>query len=449
MKSSMKVLFAIFLVQLTAGCAAKMHVSEKAVVPVMQKIILSEELSMSTVKKLYHRGEYSLTEQVLDKLTSSSENSVEYHIYRGSICKRQNRLNAAIGEYNTAIEFLKTSPSDSLYRMAYGGLADAYYSQNDFKMSAAYYREYREHGGDTPLDYIAFLESFEGKPYTLQPGLSKTTVKMSYRFGWPRIKVKINNGKETELIVDTGANINLLTLGLARKFNVRRFAKTKVSMQTRIFGASTGIIDSLQLGDMVIKNVPVLIADSFFMRAKFLINNLFAPHMKIKGIIGLPVLKNFNVTFDYKNEILELDIPQNRVEPDEYAGNIYLVNNLIQYPVHVNNVSSVNLLMDTGVYSSYIFASPFAFKTLEESDINTTWGIKFCSFLILPMICPEKKITNATIGLGDYRLSNAVIRRKKKRYPPAMEGMIGNRFFEHFRTSIDFVNMRIVLEPYE
>ena len=333
--------------------------------------------------------------------------------------------------------------------MAYVGLANAYYSQNDFKMSAAYYRECREHGGDNSLDFIAYLESFEEKPYALQPSLSKTTVKMSYRFGWPYIKVKINNSKETELLVDTGSNITMLTAGLARKFKVRRLAKTKASMLTGVYGASVGIIDSLLFGDMVVENVPVLIADSFFLRAKFLINSIFAPHMKVKGIIGLNVLKNFNVTFDYKNEILELEIPKNQVEPDEYAGNIYLIHDLIQYPIHVNNVSSVNLLMDTGVYSSYIYASPLVFKTLEESDINTTWGIKFCSFLILPMICPEKKITNATIGLGEYRLSNSVNRRKKKRYPQAMEGLIGNRFFEHFRTSIDFVNMRVELEPYE
>jgi predicted aspartyl protease len=454
MKFSMKVLLAVFFIQLTAGCSAKMHVSKNDAGTVRQNYfhgekLPGEELSMSSVRELYNQGQYSLTGQVLDKLEISGEASVEYHIYRGNICKKQNRLNAAIGEYNTAIGLLKTSPADSLYRMVYGGLADAYYSQNDFKMSSAYYREYREHGGEMSSDFIAYLESFEENPYALNKDVSKTSVKMNYRFGFPYIKVKINNSKETELVVDTGANINLLTQGLARKFNVRRVAKTKVSMQTRVFGASTGIIDSLQLGDIVVKNVPVLIADSIFLRAKLFMNNLFAPHMKIKGIIGLNVLKNFNVTFDYKNEILELDIPKNQIEPDEYAGNIYFVNDLIQYPVHVNNVSTVNLLMDTGVFSSYIYTSPQAFKTLEESDIETTLGVKFCSFLILPMICPEKKITNATIGLGEYRLSKSVIRRKKIRYPQAIEGLIGNRFFEQFRTSIDFVNMLIELEPYE
>ena len=119
--------------------------------------IQDEKLSMLTVRELYKQGKYSLAEQVLDKLTSTGENSAEFHIYCGYICNHQNRPNAAIEEYGTAFELLELSPADSLYRMTYRGLADAYYAQNDFKMSAAYFRKYREQGGDISLDHIAYL----------------------------------------------------------------------------------------------------------------------------------------------------------------------------------------------------------------------------------------------------------------------------------------------------
>ena len=52
--------------------------------------------------------------------------------------------------------------------------------------------------------------------------------------------------------------------------------------------------------------------------------------------------------------------------------------------------------------------------------------------------------------MGNYLLKNWEIRKKKPiRLPAPLDGIIGTGILENFRISIDFINMRLDLEPYE
>ncbi|MFC1528579.1 retroviral-like aspartic protease family protein [Candidatus Latescibacterota bacterium] len=442
-------LLVIGFILLCSGCSAgRIMIAEHCELNGIKESISYDEITLSAIKDMYYRGQYSLAENMLESFEPIAEERAEYYLYRGIINKHQNRFHAALEMFNKSIDILDKSPVDSLLIKAYRGKVNVYHDLHDYKTAALYLGKCEELGGKVSPYSIAYLENFEGKPYEIVQGVSKTTLKANYKSGRLIPKVQINGSKETGLAIDTGANISLLLPGYAKKYKIRRLThKGKMSTQIRVYSVNTGVIDSLRLGDIVIRNVPVLIPDSKLLRINLFLQNLFFPWKRIKGVIGLPVLKNFDVTIDFRNDKIELSLPGKRKEPEKYHGDFYLIDGLIQYPVYINCKAKANLLLDTGDYRRYIKTSKRGFESLEKKDVKTTWGLKTHPLF---MLLPEKRIKRANVTMGNYLLKNVEIRKKKPlRLPASMDGIIGNGILENFKISIDFINMRLDLEPYE
>jgi hypothetical protein len=123
----------------------------------------------------------------------------------------------------------------------------------------------------------------------------------------PRVKV-ILNGQPYYFVLDTGASQSLITDRVAQEAKLAWDAKTQVSIDTATDNkvkASLAVLPNFQLGPVEAKNQAALVVD----RAE-LEQQIFGFHWyQIDGIIGWPLLKQLDLTFDFDNQQLEIRKP--------------------------------------------------------------------------------------------------------------------------------------------
>jgi predicted aspartyl protease len=122
------------------------------------------------------------------------------------------------------------------------------------------------------------------------------------------IRGKINR-KESSLIVDTGASKSVFNAGLPdirlKKNDIEDESNypNAVTLATDEIPSTTGIIDELQLGRLLIKNYEATLIDMKH------INELYRniSGKVIKGLIGNDLLIKYKAVVDFHNKVLILD----------------------------------------------------------------------------------------------------------------------------------------------
>ncbi len=116
------------------------------------------------------------------------------------------------------------------------------------------------------------------------------------------------NGKDSSLIVDTGASKSVFNAGLPdirpeNDIEDKSNYPNAVTLATDEIPSTTGIIDELQLGGLLIKNYEATLIDMKH------INELYRsiPGKVIKGLIGNDLLIKYKAVIDYHNKVLILD----------------------------------------------------------------------------------------------------------------------------------------------
>jgi hypothetical protein len=116
------------------------------------------------------------------------------------------------------------------------------------------------------------------------------------------------NGKESFLIVDTGASRSVFNAGLPGirpKDGIAAGSTSPgaVTLATDEIPSLTGIIDELQLGGLLISNYEATLIDMKH------INELYRKisGKEIIGLVGNDLLIKYNAVIDYNNKVLILD----------------------------------------------------------------------------------------------------------------------------------------------
>jgi hypothetical protein len=151
-------------------------------------------------------------------------------------------------------------------------LAEAYYRRDDFQKAAALYRAVGREAEARKL------ESFKSTPpYQIEGTASLSRVKLVITDPLPLISVRVNGGDEVTFLIDTGGSEVSILSELASRLAIERFGTTSGT-----FGGGQqaaiehGRIDSLALGEFVVKNIPVNILNA----------QLAIGGKRISGILG-------------------------------------------------------------------------------------------------------------------------------------------------------------------
>jgi predicted aspartyl protease len=252
------------------------------------------------------------------------------------------------------------SHADSAQRsLAYVGLEALFLSREFYaSLESLELRAAREHlEYDSTNRFVAEALNRLGR-MEIEAGRSKTSRRLKLSpVGVPTVRASANGRPERDFWLDTGASMNVVTASFARAHGVRI-----ISEKTGAAGTSTrrkvsfrmGAIDSLRLGSLVLRNVPVIVLRDQDLTFRL----LFITLLKVDAIIGWPVISRFVTTLDYPERTLTLEY---RPPPDAATrqdgpiapGNLFFAGQPYAR-VAVDSSGPLNFILDTGASTSMI-----------------------------------------------------------------------------------------------
>ena len=189
------------------------------------------------------------------------------------------------------------------------------------------------------------------KKFTFRSSQARMLMSMS-AVGTPLVPVKIA-GKEYNFWLDTGSSLTMLASDVARDLNIKPLVSDTLEIVT-----STGrvkaqpiLITQLQIGPLVVDNVPSMIVDEAMMQMREPESIMLAKQVKIDGIIGFDIIRELDLELDYGESVIKLRNPAtSRPENDR---------NMFWVGLPVIRMSSVDGLplhfgLDTGAQVTFV-----------------------------------------------------------------------------------------------
>ena len=304
-------------------------------------------------RTLYLLGDIREARQVLDPLLAGTP-AVE-DVSLGA------RLAYLAGDYAGAdklFERLRSiAPDDTTRNTAIRGLVLSRYQRNDF----AGVRGLELKGEDDEVgvgSLLTFMQRFEGQPYGIEwqsadrvAHLTMTN-DITVSGALPEMTVVIN-GHPVNFILDTGGDRLYLDEGLADQLDIKVIAKRR--SKYAYTGGQTvdeplGVADRVQLGEVTLRNVPVIVA------------KWKARGIKSDGVVTTQMLKQFLATIDYDRKEITLRERNASGKTQLLAslgGKAPLALPFFMTTTHLmfakgslNGRSGLNLLMDSGLAMS-------------------------------------------------------------------------------------------------
>ena len=176
----------------------------------------------------------------------------------------QSRLDAALPEAQAA---LRGAPSEAEYQYTLGAL---YQRMNAFDAAAVAFENYvnllpnrdRSERAAWARAQVRFLRAFEGRaPLALASAAPVHTVPFRLVRDKVVVKGRVNGGGQTDFVLDTGAEMTIVSQRLAQRAGVTPVAYVRSAGvgEAGLRALQVGIMESLQIGTLRITNVPVLI----------------------------------------------------------------------------------------------------------------------------------------------------------------------------------------------
>jgi hypothetical protein len=268
--------------------------------------------------------------------------------------------------------------------------------------------------------------------------------------------VSVNGAEHENFIIDTGGMEVIVDDDLAQQSGTQIAGSFTGSYAGgRKAETFLGRIDSLALGGLVVRNVPIHVLDTDPFSTLF-------PGLAIKGVIGTRLLMHFLATVDYPDGALLLETPTGsglqrldslvasgdaKAIPFWLAGTHYI---LAQGTV--NDLEPMLFLVDTGLAGSG-FKAPL--PVLERAGILVDWtkaqkGVGGGGVVeSVPIV-----VDRLTLGFGENEVVRTQVPGRASETPPSIlgdrlgftvGGLISHAFFRDFAVTFDFARMRLVI----
>jgi hypothetical protein len=113
--------------------------------------------------------------------------------------------------------------------------------------------------------------------------------------------------------LDTGAQVSIISAGTAKECGILSNSDLSINATADStnfnVGSMPSYIKNLELGDLTIKNHPLLVVDDKMLTLQ---NPKTKITMKIDGIIGWNAIQNIDIYIDYKNKTAHINRPVNK-----------------------------------------------------------------------------------------------------------------------------------------
>jgi predicted aspartyl protease len=202
------------------------------------------------------------------------------------------------------------------------------------------------------------ITTIPAQPVTLQMKITAV--------GTPTVRVRIN-GKDYEFWIDTGSSMTVLSSRVVSDANVPIVSPDTLSIGTFESRAPVrpALVARMELGGIVLANVPAIEMDASLMRIKSSAQGVRGPELRVDGIIGWDVIRQFDIVMDYIGGTITLRRPVHlTTNGTTFQNLIWMGKPLVQ--VTMKSGGTFRFSLDTGAQASVLNAS-----ILDELGIGT------------------------------------------------------------------------------
>jgi hypothetical protein len=400
--------------------------------------------ALEKADSLFKEGKFAEAADGYAEALNADPKSFRAFFRLGSIALLSNNFMAAEMRLKEA---LALKPDDSAAKSL---LAELYCRKDDFGLAAKLFRE----TGD--LARAAQLESFKGQtPYSVDGGGAETVLPFVLTDPLPVVSLKVNGDRTVNFFIDTGGPQVILDAEFAKELGIKDFgSETGTFAGGKKAAYGFGRVDSLTLGDYVIRNVPVAL-----MQVRRFSKPVFRG-TQVDGIIGTVLLYHFLSTIDYPGGRLVLRRPsaeagqhfageaasaQAVVVPFWMAGDHFMVG-----WGTVNESAPLLFFVDTGLAGGGFTCPESTVKLagikLNESAAGEGIGgggkVRTVPFVVKELTFGAAREENVPgMFSGAFPVENALGFH--------IGGLISHGFFRPYALTFDFRGMKIYLERKE
>lgn len=353
----------------------------------------------------------------------------------------------AAGRFDDARRHLRAALDLNPFRTTYGEIAwdlsQVELLSNNIDSSLDWANIAASHGMVIRQWHLEYLKALSGIPVYRFSG--KNEERVAFRFGRPdvpRLNVRINRGNETEAIVDSGAVLSIISRRLADSLPVRSlgdFEGTFYGLLGEPIAVRFGLLDTLEVGGMVIENVPVAIMPDEKMR--FLVNKKEGKEFNMNFLLGTSLLKEFRLELNFDTHHItfkKLTTADRNPDPDQ---NLFYRGFRPHVRGAVNRKGWFLFVLDTGSEITFLNESrlsglPVAiFGSAHTATLQGLGGA----------MKRGSKLQDVQVGVDRWAGAFETIPMYSGGENDAAVGIIGQNFLGHFNVVIDFGRMRVDL----
>jgi predicted aspartyl protease len=397
---------------------------------------------MKSAKLVFSNAKFAESNKLYKEILSELPNDITALIYTGYISLLNNKLDEAEKSLKRALDIMPKSNSIKSL------LADVYYRKDDFKNASGLMGSIKRKASAVKLDYLK-----SKKVYEVSSSSNKTELRFIKKDPLPLVEVKINGASPVNFLLDTGGPEVIIDTEYAKVLGLKTFGTEKDGFGGGKKGTfEHSYINSIQLGDFQVKNVPVILLET-----KRFSSELYDDNTQIMGIIGTVMFYHFLTTLDYINNKIEFEIVNEesnnslkdrlRNKPFQKVPFWIASEHFMLVNGKINNSPEMLFFIDTGLGGASFTCPKSTLKkfnfTLENDKTSSGLGgggkIKTVPFTI------------GTLKLGEITENNA-----KGLYGPfpthietsfgfKIEGLISHGFFKEHTVIFDFSEMMLYI----
>jgi predicted aspartyl protease/cytochrome c-type biogenesis protein CcmH/NrfG len=291
-------------------------------------------------------------------------------------------------------------------------------------------------------------------------GADRTVVPFELPDRRPIVKVRINGSRELRFVLDTGSGMSVISEETARKLGIRPIARGGLARAVGgggRFEIVYGYLNSLEVGDVKIENVPVYI------------RHFFDETNPVDGYLGIAAISRLIAVIDYDAKQFALIRARNNQPPDlgalglgvipthagattPYGINVPLrttSSGFLSGEVSISGLDKpLNFIVDTGATVTVVSEKTAALEEAQgfiQSARMKVFGAAGIAEDVKTVRLPKVVFG----GLTRERLDAAVLDLDPVNETAGFmqNGILGANFLSHFRLIFDFQRGVLRLEP--
>jgi len=355
----------------------------------------------------------------------------------------------AAGRYDDARDRLRAAldldPFRTTYAQVAWDLSQVEYLANNYELSLEWAKIAVDHGLNIRrwhLDYLNALSKVAVYDFS-----GATHDRVSFKFGKPdvpRVNARVNGTRDVEAIVDSGAVLSIVSTRLATSLPVKSlgaFEGTFYGLLGEPIAVTFGILDQIELGDIVIRNVPVAIMPDDKMR--FLISKREQKEYRMDLLLGSNLLKEFRLELDFNDRHVKLTKLTDADRHPDADQNLFFNGFRPHVRGAVNRKGWYLFILDTGSEITFLNESRLANLPVQlfgsGSHSATLQGLGGA-------MKRGAKLENVEIGVDRWGGKFKTLPMYTSDDKEIAVGIIGQNFMKNFNVVIDFGRMRVDLQ---